>query len=82
MTTDLIHVAPQLADPIFRSNKMSLMNEALARAHCSEQRELAEQERRALRVLVARRMEKRAARAAMRARRLAAAAVASSNRAY
>lgn len=71
-----------LADPLLRSNEMSLMNEALARAHCLEQREYAERQRLALRVLAARRMEKRAARAAARARRLAAAAVASTNRAF
>jgi len=60
----------------------TLMNEALARAHCMEQRDRAERERRAHRVLAARRMERKAIRAAQRARRLAAAAVALSSRQY
>lgn len=61
---------------------MSLMNEALARAHCYDIREASEADRRAVRLLVARRRQKRAVRAASRARRLAAAALASADRAY
>ncbi|WP_158602814.1 hypothetical protein [Jiangella rhizosphaerae] len=58
------------------------MNEALARAHCTEQRERAMEEQRVRRVLAIRRMDRRAARAAQRARNLAAAAVALRSRAY
>lgn len=61
---------------------MHLMNEALARAHCIEQREEAERHRQVRRLLAARRMERRAAKAAQRARRLAAAAVALQSRPY
>lgn len=66
----------------FRSTEMHLMNEALARAHCTEQRERAMRERRVRRVLAARRMDRRAARAAQRARNLAAAAVSLRSRTY
>ncbi|RIQ26066.1 hypothetical protein DY240_10920 [Jiangella rhizosphaerae] len=66
----------------FRSTEMHLMNEALARAHCTEQRERAMEEQRVRRVLAIRRMDRRAARAAQRARNLAAAAVALRSRAY
>lgn len=66
----------------FRSTEMHLMNEALARAHCTEQREQAMKEQRVRRVLAARRMDRRAARAAQRARNLAAAAVAMRSRTY
>ncbi|WP_162605896.1 hypothetical protein [Jiangella aurantiaca] len=58
------------------------MNEALARAHCTEQRERAMEEQRVRRVLAIRRMDRRAARAAQRARNLAAAAVALRSSAY
>jgi hypothetical protein len=67
-------------DLISRSNKMSLMNEDLARAHSRQLRDDAEAHRLAHRLIVARRLERRAARAARRARRLAAAAVAASAR--
>lgn len=54
-------------DPIVRSTEMSLMYEALARAQHSQRLAEAEQERLALRVVAARRHERRAARAARRA---------------
>ncbi|PZF80790.1 hypothetical protein [Jiangella anatolica] len=66
----------------FRSTEMHLMNEALARAHCMEQREQAMKEQRVRRVLAARRLDRRAARAAQRARNLAAAAVSLRSRTY
>ena len=55
-------------DPIVRSTEMSLMYEALARAQHSQRLAEAEQERLALRVVAARRHERRAARAARLAR--------------
>ncbi len=61
----------QPAEPQIRSEQLSLMNEALARAHSQALRERASEERRAHRVLAVRRMERRAARAERRARRLA-----------
>jgi hypothetical protein len=68
-------------DLIYRSDNMSLMNEALARAHCRELREELSSHHRARRLLVARKLERRANRAAQRARRLAAAAITASSRA-
>lgn len=53
---------------------MSLMNEALARAHSQELRPT-DHQRRAMRLAAARRLERRAARARRRARRLSLAAV-------
>lgn len=75
-------ISPSTEAPIFRSTDMHLINEALARAHCTERLSVAERERQVRHVVVTRRLERRAARAAQRARRLAAAAVAMSDRAY
>lgn len=83
MNTDLPIDVPSLyVEPMLRSNQMSLMNEALARAHCHQHDWVPENDRRAVRLLIARRKEKRAERAAQRARRLAAVAVASADRAH
>ncbi|GAA3820027.1 hypothetical protein ACFS5L_26215 [Streptomyces phyllanthi] len=58
-----------------RTREMQLIPEALARAHMHERLREAEQERRALRLAKARRMQRRAERASMRARRALATAV-------
>jgi len=55
-----------------RSNAMSLMHEALARAQHSERLDEAEHVRRRLRYLAAAKAQRRAERAASRARRLSA----------
>lgn len=52
-----------------RTREMQLIPEALARAHMHDRLQQAEQERRALRLATARRMQRRAERASMRARR-------------
>ncbi|MFH8978505.1 hypothetical protein [Streptomyces sp. NPDC017890] len=58
-----------------RTREMQLIPEALARAHMHERLQEAERERRALRLATARRMQRRAERASMRARRALAMAV-------
>ncbi|MEU4654426.1 hypothetical protein AB0G32_10825 [Streptomyces sp. NPDC023723] len=58
-----------------RTREMQLIPEALARAHMHERLHQAERERRALRLATARRMQRRAERASMRARRALAMAV-------
>ncbi|MCC9709524.1 hypothetical protein E4N62_32260 [Streptomyces sp. MNU76] len=58
-----------------RTREMHLMPEALARAHMHERLRQAEQERRAMRLAVAQRMQRRAERASLRARRALAMAV-------
>jgi hypothetical protein len=58
-----------------RTREMQLIPEALARAHMHERLRQADQERRAMRVATARRMQRRAERASMRARRALAMAV-------
>ncbi|MET7288306.1 hypothetical protein [Streptomyces sp. NPDC005573] len=58
-----------------RTREMQLIPEALARAHMHERLHDAEQERRAVRLATARRMQRRAERASMRARRALAMAV-------
>ncbi|AYN39539.1 hypothetical protein D9753_12115 [Streptomyces dangxiongensis] len=58
-----------------RNREMQLMQEALARAHMHERLHDAAQERRAIRLATARRMQRRAERASMRARRALAMAV-------
>lgn len=58
-----------------RTREMQLIPEALARAHMHERLQDAERERRALRLATARRMQRRAERASMRARRALAMAV-------
>ena len=54
---------------------MQLIPEALARAHMHERLREAEAERRAVRLVAARRMQRRAERASLRARRALAMAV-------
>ncbi|GAA5208370.1 MULTISPECIES: hypothetical protein [Streptomyces] len=58
-----------------RTREMQLIPEALARAHMHDRLHEAEQERRALRLVTARRMQRRAERASRRARRALAMAV-------
>jgi hypothetical protein len=58
-----------------RTREMQLQPEALARAHMHERLREAERERQAVRLMSARRMQRRAERASMRARRALAMAV-------
>ncbi|MFF9057785.1 hypothetical protein ACIRPQ_11500 [Streptomyces sp. NPDC101213] len=58
-----------------RTREMQLIPEALARAHMHDRLRAAEQERRAVRLVTARRMQRRAERASLRARRALAMAV-------
>ncbi|MDI9883548.1 hypothetical protein QMZ92_03805 [Streptomyces sp. HNM0645] len=58
-----------------RTREMQLIPEALARAHMHERLREAEAERRAMRLVAARRMHRRAERASLRARRALAMAV-------
>lgn len=58
-----------------RNREMQLIPEALARAHMHERLDEAERERRAVRLAMARRMQRRAERASLRARRALAMAV-------
>ncbi|MCW5250458.1 MULTISPECIES: hypothetical protein [unclassified Streptomyces] len=58
-----------------RTREMQLIPEALARAHMHDRLREAERERRAVRLATARRMQRRAERASMRARRALAMAV-------
>lgn len=58
-----------------RNREMQLIQEALARAHMHERRQEAQREIRAVHVVTARRMQRRAERASMRARRALAKAV-------
>lgn len=58
-----------------RTREMQLIPEALARAHMHERLREAEQERQAMRLVAARRMQRRAERASLRARRALAMAV-------
>ncbi|MGW4028042.1 hypothetical protein ACWEFL_01790 [Streptomyces sp. NPDC004838] len=58
-----------------RTREMQLIPEAMARAHMHDRLRDAERERRALRLVTARRMQRRAERASMRARRALAMAV-------
>ncbi|MFJ4690183.1 hypothetical protein [Streptomyces sp. NPDC088766] len=58
-----------------RTREMQLIPEALARAHMRDRLHAAEQERRAMRLVTARRMQRRAERASLRARRALAMAV-------
>lgn len=58
-----------------RTREMQLIPEALARAHIQERLYEAESERRAMRLAAARRMQRRAERASLRARRALAMAV-------
>ncbi|QOV35761.1 hypothetical protein IM697_37905 [Streptomyces ferrugineus] len=58
-----------------RNREMQLIQEALARAHMHERQDEAERERRAVRLATARRMQRQAERASLRARRAIAMAV-------
>lgn len=58
-----------------RTREMQLIPEAMARAHMHERLQEAERERHAVRLVAARRMQRRAERASMRARRALAMAV-------
>ncbi|MFJ2606017.1 hypothetical protein ACIQOU_16110 [Streptomyces sp. NPDC091279] len=58
-----------------RTREMQLIPEALARAHMHDRMQEAQQERRAASLVAARRMQRRAERASMRARRALALAV-------
>ena len=58
-----------------RTREMQLIPEALARAHMHERQRAAEAGRRAIRLAVARRLQRRAERASLRARRALAMAV-------
>ncbi|GGL78300.1 hypothetical protein GCM10010129_22450 [Streptomyces fumigatiscleroticus] len=58
-----------------RTREMQLIQEALARAHMHDSLREAERERRAMRLVTARRMQRRAERASLRARRALAMAV-------
>ncbi|MFI6700510.1 hypothetical protein ACIBJC_16295 [Streptomyces sp. NPDC050509] len=58
-----------------RTREMQLIPEALARAHMNERMREANAERRAVRLVTARRMQRRAERVSMRARRALAMAV-------
>ncbi|MGW5235941.1 hypothetical protein ACWEQU_27540 [Streptomyces nodosus] len=58
-----------------RTREMQLIPEALARAHMQDRRRDAERERQAVRLVIARRMQRRAERASLRARRALAMAV-------
>ncbi|MFI5794774.1 hypothetical protein [Streptomyces sp. NPDC051677] len=58
-----------------RTREMQLIPEALARAHMHDRLHQAERERRAVRLATARRMQRRAERASLRARRALAMAV-------
>ncbi|GAA2435982.1 hypothetical protein [Streptomyces glaucus] len=58
-----------------RTREMQLIPEAMARVHMHERLREAERERQALRLAAARRMQRRAERASMRARRALAMAV-------
>jgi hypothetical protein len=58
-----------------RNREMQLIPEALARAHMQDRLQEAESERRAVHLVAARRMQRRAERASLRARRALAMAV-------
>ncbi|MEC4018338.1 hypothetical protein [Streptomyces sp. H27-D2] len=58
-----------------RTREMQLIPEAMARAHMHERLSEAESERRAVRLVAARRLQRRAERASLRARRALAIAV-------
>ncbi|WP_225809334.1 hypothetical protein [Streptomyces spinosus] len=73
-TTDFTTTGPTEARQN-RNREMQLMQEALARAHMHERLHDAAQERRAVRLAVAQRMQRRAERASLRARRALAMAV-------
>jgi hypothetical protein len=79
MTPALNELAPRTADDYAsrqnRNLEMQLMPEALARAQMQQRLREAEHERRSVRLLRARRLQRRAERASLRARRAVAMAV-------
>jgi hypothetical protein len=79
MTTALTDLRPRATDAMAstqnRNLEMQLMPEALARAHMQQRMREADAARRAERLLSARRLQRRAERASMRARRALAMAV-------
>lgn len=75
ITTPLMSQLMNRADfPVNRSSTVFLIHEALARAHSRERLQQAERERMARDLLAAQRLQRRAERAAHRARKLAHAA--------
>ena len=58
-----------------RTREMQLIQEAMARAHMRERLQEVDQDRQAMRLVMARRMQRRAERASLRARRALAMAV-------
>lgn len=78
--TPTVNELPARASDAFASHQnrnleMQLMPEALARAHMQQRLAEAENERRSIRLLAARRLQRRAERASQRARRAMAMAV-------
>ncbi|MFF7235599.1 hypothetical protein [Streptomyces collinus] len=74
-TTDFSSTSGATGSRQNRTREMQLIQEALARAHMHERLHEAEREHRAIRLATARRMQRRAERASMRARRALAMAV-------
>ncbi|MDO0925819.1 hypothetical protein QQY24_10465 [Streptomyces sp. TG1A-8] len=74
-TPDFSHTDATGSRQMNRTREMQLIPEALARAHMRERLRDAERERRAVRLATAVRMQRRAERASMRARRALAMAV-------
>ena len=74
-TYQLARTSDVFASTQNRNLEMQLMPEALARAHMQERLREAEHERRSRRLLASRRLQRRAERASMRARRALAMAV-------
>ncbi|MFI1098356.1 hypothetical protein [Streptomyces sp. NPDC020917] len=79
MTPTLSELPPRESDALAsrqnRKLEMQLMPEALARAHMQQRLQEAEHERRSMHLLAARRLQRRAERASLRARRALAMAV-------
>ncbi|SDN26273.1 hypothetical protein [Actinacidiphila guanduensis] len=79
MTTSLTELPARASDAMAstqnRNLEMQLMPEALARAHMQQRLREAEEQRRSQRLLAARRLQRRAERASLRARRALAMAV-------
>ena len=79
MTPTLSEIPARTSDDFVshqnRNLEMQLMPEALARAHMQQRLYEAEHERRSVRLLAARRLQRRAERASLRARRALAMAV-------
>ncbi|NJP42415.1 hypothetical protein [Actinacidiphila epipremni] len=79
MTPTRLEQTPRTSDALAstqnRNHDMQLMPEALARAHMQQRLQEAEHERRASRLIAARRLQRRAERASLRARRALALAV-------